>query len=75
MPGPFGESSDGLGISDVGNRISCLREAPDEVTQRFPEGQMKLFKVILGAGLLICSHVVVSEHFLEVVPRSDGVLP
>ena len=24
MPEPFGESSDGLGVGDVGNRISCL---------------------------------------------------
>ena len=29
---PFGESDDGLGVSDVGNEISCLREALDEVT-------------------------------------------
>ena len=35
---------------------------------------MKLFQVILGAKLLACSHVVVSEDFLEVVPRMDGVL-
>ena len=35
---------------------------------------MKLFQVILGAGLLACSHVVVGEDFLEVIPRSDGVL-
>ena len=28
---PFGESGDGLGVSDVRNGISCLREAPDEV--------------------------------------------
>ena len=35
---------------------------------------MKLFQVILGDGLLACSHVVVGEDFLEVVPRSDGVL-
>ena len=34
---------------------------------------MKLFQVILGAGLLACSHVVVGEDFLEVIPRSDGV--
>ena len=35
---------------------------------------MKLFQVILGARLLVCSLVVVGEDFLEVVPRSDGVL-
>ena len=35
---------------------------------------MKLFQVILGAKLLACSHVVISEDFLEVVPSSDGVL-
>ena len=35
---------------------------------------MKLFQVILGARLLACSHVVVGEDFLEVVPRLDGVL-
>ena len=35
---------------------------------------MKLFQVILGDGLLACIHVVVSEDFLEVVLRSDGVL-
>ena len=35
---------------------------------------MKLFHVILGAELLACSHVVVGEDFLEVIPRSDGVL-
>ena len=28
---PFGEGSDGLGIDHVGDRVSCLREAPDEV--------------------------------------------
>ena len=35
---------------------------------------MKLFQVILGDGLLACSHVVVGEDFLEVIPRLDGVL-
>ena len=35
---------------------------------------MKLFQVILGAGLLTCGHVVVGEDFLEVIPRLDGVL-
>ena len=35
---------------------------------------MKLFQVMLGTELLACSHVVVGEDFLEVVPRSDGVL-
>jgi hypothetical protein len=42
VPEPFGESGDGLGASDVGNGISCLREAPNEVTQGLPEGLMKL---------------------------------
>ena len=36
---------------------------------------MKLFQVILGAELLACSHVVVGEDFLEVIPRSDGIFP
>ena len=35
---------------------------------------MKLFQVILGARLFACSHVVVDEDFLVVVPRLDGVL-
>ena len=35
---------------------------------------MKLFQVILGVRLLACSHVVVGEDFLEVIPRTDGVL-
>ena len=39
---PFGEGGDGLGVGDVGNRVSCLREAPDEVAQGLLEGQMKL---------------------------------
>jgi hypothetical protein len=39
---PFGESGDGLGASDVGNGISHLREAPNEVTQGLPKGFMKL---------------------------------
>ena len=75
MPDPFGESGDGLSISDVGNRISCLREASDEVTQGLPEGLMNLLQVILGAGLLTLGHVIVGEDFLEVIPRLDGVLP
>ena len=29
---PFGEGDDGLGIGDVGDGVSCLREVPDEVT-------------------------------------------
>ena len=36
---------------------------------------MKLFHVILGAWLLVGGHVVLSEDLLEVVLRSDGVLP
>ena len=36
---------------------------------------MKLLQVILCAGLLARSHVIVSEHFLEVIPRSDGIIP
>ena len=71
---PIDEGSDGLSIGDVRDGVSCLQEAPDEVTQRFPRGLMKLFQVILGAGLLACSHVVTGEDFLEVIPRSDGVL-
>ena len=71
---PFGESGDGLSVSDVGKEISCLREVPDEVAQGVPGGLMKLLQVILGARLLARSHVVVGEDFLEVVPRSDGVL-
>ena len=39
---PFGESSDGLGISDVGNEISCLQEAPNEVMHGLLRGLMKL---------------------------------
>ena len=74
MPKPFGESGDGLSVSDVGNEISCLREAPDEVTQGLPGGLMKLLQVILGIGLLARSHIIVSEDFLEVIPRSDGIL-
>ena len=74
MSKPFGEGGNGLDVGDVGDGVSCLREAPDEVTQRFPRGPMKLFHVIPGARLLACSHVVVGEDFLEVVPRSDGVL-
>ena len=54
VPEPLGESGDGLGIRDVGNRISCLREAPDEVTQGLSGGLMKLLQVILCAG---CSNV------------------
>jgi hypothetical protein len=29
---PFGESGNGPGASDVGNEISCLQDAPNEVT-------------------------------------------
>ena len=36
---------------------------------------MKLLQVVLGAGLLACSHVVLGEDLFEVIPRSDGVLP
>ena len=35
---------------------------------------MKLLQVILGARLLARGHVIVGEDFLEVIPRSDGVL-
>jgi hypothetical protein len=42
VPEPFGESSDGLGVRDVGNIISCLQEVPDEVAQGVPGGLMKL---------------------------------
>ena len=35
---------------------------------------MKLFQVILSARLLVCSHTVVGEDFLEVIPRLDRVL-
>ena len=48
---------------------------PDEATQGLPGGLMKLFQVILGAWLLIGGHVVLSEDLLDVIPRSDGVLP
>ena len=36
---------------------------------------MKLLQIILDAGLLACSHIIVGEDFLEVIPRSDGILP
>ena len=32
MPEPFGEGSDGLGISDVRNGVSYFRETPNKVT-------------------------------------------
>ena len=35
---------------------------------------MKLLQVILGARLLARGDVIVGEDFLEVIPRSDGVL-
>ena len=63
MSEPFGKGSNGLNIGDVGYGVSCLRETPDKVAQRFPGGLMKLFQVILGARLLACSHVVVDEDF------------
>ena len=75
MSKPFGEGGDGLGISDVGNKVSCLREAPDKVVQGLLGELMKLLQVILGARLLAHGHVIVGEYFLEVVPRSNGVLP
>ena len=36
---------------------------------------MKLLQVVLGAGLLTCSHVVLSEDFFKVILGSNGVLP
>ena len=75
IPKPFGESDNGLGINNVGNRVSCLQEAPDEVTQGLLRGLMKLLQVILGARLLARSHVIVGEDFLKVVPRLFRVLP
>ena len=39
---PFGEGGDGLGVSDVGNRVSCLQEVSDEVMQGLLGGLMKL---------------------------------
>ena len=42
--------------------------------QGLPGGLIKLLQVILGAGLLACSHVIVGEDFLKVIPRSDGIL-
>ena len=75
MPEPLSESNDGLGVSDVGNGISCLQEGPDEVMQGLSEGLMEFLHVILGVGLLARSHVIVSEDFLEVIRRSDGILP
>ena len=39
---PFGDSGNGLYVSDVGNTISYLREAPDEVTHGLLGGLMKL---------------------------------
>jgi len=75
VPKPFGESDNGLGINNVGNRVSCLQEAPDEVTQGLLGGLMKLLQVILGARLLARSHVIVGEDFLKVFPRLFRVLP
>ena len=43
--------------------------------QGLPGGLMKLLQVILGVGLLVRSHVIIGEDFLEVIPRSDGILP
>ena len=71
---PLGERGNGLAAADVGDGVPRLQEAPDEATQGLPEGLMKLFQVILGAWLLVGGHVVLDEDFLEVVPRSDGVL-
>jgi hypothetical protein len=39
------------------------------------EGLMRLFQVILGAWLLAGGHVALSEDLLEVIPRSEEVLP
>ena len=71
----FGEGSYGLAVADVGDGVPCLRDAPDEATQGLLEGLMKFFQVILDAWLLIGGHVVLGEDLLEVIPRSDGVLP
>ena len=74
MSEPFGEGDNGLGVGDVGNTVSFLREMPDEVTQGLLEVLMKLLPVILGARLLARGHVTVGEDFLKVVPRLAGVL-
>ena len=75
MSEPFGEGGDGLGFGDVGNGVSCLQEVPNELMQGLLGGLMKLLHVVLGARLLARGDVIVGEDFLEVVPRSDGVLP
>jgi hypothetical protein len=46
---PLGECSDSLTITNVRDGIPSLREAPDEIVQGLPEGQMKLLQIILGA--------------------------
>jgi hypothetical protein len=66
---PLSESSDGFSIGNVWDGISCFRETPDKIAQRFPKGLVKFFQVILGAGLLVRGHVVVGENLFEVIPR------
>ena len=71
---PLGECGDSIAITDVGDGVPGLREAPDETTQGLPEGLMKLLQIVLGAWLLTSGHVVLGEDLLEEIPRSDGVI-
>ena len=75
VEGTLGECSNGLATADVGDGVPRLREAPDETTQGLPEGLMKLLQIVLGAWLLTSGHVVLGEDLLEVILRSNGVLP
>ena len=67
------KGGDDLSFSDAGNRIPHLGKASDVAAEELGRLLGDAVEIMLGARTRTCSHVVVSENFFQLFPRSDGV--
>ena len=67
------EGGDDFCFRDVRNRIPHLEKMSDEATEKLRQFLIDAIQIVLGARLSTCSHVVVGEDLLQLLPRSDGI--
>ena len=64
---------DYLSFRDVGNIIPHLGKASDIAAEELGRLLGDAVEIMLGARPRTCSHVIVSEDFLQLFPRSDRI--
>jgi hypothetical protein len=72
---PTDECGDNFIFEDVGDAVHRFRETPNVAAKKFAGLLVYPFQVMLDAWSLACTHVILDEHPLEIIPRPDGIRP